>query len=282
MTKRDGGDLRARERRKFIVGNWKMNGSVAELSEVEAIAAAARRMPWVDVAVALPAPLLSLAALRVPNLVIGAQDVDAYPDGAHTGCIPPQILRDVGASFSIVGHSERRRQLRETGASLQRKAAALRASGLDAILCVGETVEDRDKGSAVATVVGQMLEALPQAIGPWLAIAYEPLWAIGTGRTARVEQIEEIHLALRAALIRSFGHGAAAVRLLYGGSVTSDNAFDILSVREVNGVLVGGASLKALSFIPIMAAADTICGNSIGAAASGVELAPEQCVPFRS
>lgn len=242
-------------RRKLIAGNWKMNGSLAALAELDGIAAAAAGAGAVDVGIAVPATLIAPAAARVPGLPIGAQDVHGADVGAHTGCISAAMVREAGARFTIVGHSERRAAQGESDAEVKAKAEAAHRHGLSVILCVGETLAQRDAGQAVAVVTGQLAASLPDgADGPWLSIAYEPVWAIGTGRVAEVADVAEMHAALRAALVAWLGDAGAGVRLLYGGSVTADNAAALLATAEVDGALVGGASLTAAKFVPIILA----------------------------
>ncbi|MFT3977117.1 MAG: triose-phosphate isomerase [Sphingomonas bacterium] len=239
-------------RRKLVAGNWKMNGSIAALAELDGIAAAVD--PRVDVAIAVPATLIAPAATRAP-FPIGAEDVHGADSGAHTGCISAFMAKEAGAAFSIVGHSERRQGQCESDADVKAKAEALRRNGMQAILCVGETLEERESGRAEAVVTGQVRASLPEgADGAWLAIAYEPIWAIGTGRTATVADVEAMHGAIRATLTELLGAAGAGVRLLYGGSVTADNAASLLHARDVDGALVGGASLTAAKFAPIIAA----------------------------
>ncbi|MGY4396337.1 triosephosphate isomerase [Sphingomonas sp. UYAg733] len=242
-------------RRKLIAGNWKMNGDLAALAELDGIAAAAAANPGVDVAIAVPATLIAAASARGPDLAIGAQDVHAADKGAHTGCISAAMIREAGARFSIVGHSERRADQHESDAEVKAKAEALHRFGLNAILCVGETLEQRDAGQAKAVVTGQLAGSLPDAAGAaWLSIAYEPVWAIGTGRTPTVADVAAMHGAIRTKLRALIGEEADAVRLLYGGSVTGENAMDLLGSGDVDGALVGGASLTAAKFVPIIEA----------------------------
>jgi triosephosphate isomerase len=242
-------------RRKLVAGNWKMNGDLAGLAELDGIAVAAAAHPHVDVAIAVPATLIAPAAARVPALAIGAEDVHPADKGAHTGCISAPMIREAGARFSIVGHSERRADNGETDADVKAKAEALRRHGLSAILCVGETLAERDAGRAVAVVTGQLAASLPEgAAASWLSIAYEPVWAIGTGRTPTVADVAAMHGAIRAKLRELVGDDAEAMRLLYGGSVTADNARELLGAGDVDGALVGGASLTAAKFSPIIAA----------------------------
>ncbi|MES2042428.1 MAG: triose-phosphate isomerase [Pseudomonadota bacterium] len=243
-------------RRKLVAGNWKMNGDLAALAELDGIAAAAATHAGVDVAIAVPATLIAPAAARAPGLAIGAEDVHPADKGAHTGCISAPMIREAGARFSIVGHSERRADNGETDADVKAKAEALRRHGLSAILCVGETLAERDAGRAVEVVTGQLAGSLPEgAAASWLSIAYEPVWAIGTGRTPTVADVAAMHGAIRAKLREQVGEDAEAMRLLYGGSVTADNAGELLGAGDVDGALVGGASLTAAKFVPIIEAA---------------------------
>jgi triosephosphate isomerase len=241
-------------RRKFVAGNWKMNGSLAALAELEAIAAAID--PRVDVGVAVPATLIHAAASRA-TFPIGAEDVHGADSGAHTGCVSAPMIKEAGAAFAIVGHSERRQGQHETDADVKAKAEALLRHGLDAILCCGETLEQREAGDAETVVTAQVAASLPDgASGDWLAIAYEPIWAIGTGKVATVADVEAMHAAIRGALVEALGQEAGdAIRLLYGGSVTAENAAGLLHAAEVDGALVGGASLTAAKFVPIIQAA---------------------------
>ena len=244
-------------RRKLVAGNWKMNGSLGALSELDAIAAAATTHGGVDVAVAVPATLIAPAVARVAALTIGAQDVHAADKGAQTGCISAAMAKEAGARFSIVGHSERRADQGETDADVKAKAEALHRQALHAIVCVGETLEEREAGRAEAVVTAQVAGSLPESAGAdWCAIAYEPVWAIGTGRTPTADDVAAMHGAIRAKLRALIGEEADRVRILYGGSVTPDNARELLHVADVDGALVGGASLTAAKFVPIIAAAD--------------------------
>ncbi|HEX4694007.1 triose-phosphate isomerase [Sphingomonas sp.] len=243
-------------RRKLIAGNWKMNGDAAALAELDGIAAAAKAAPRVDVAIAVPATLIAPAHARVPGLSIGAEDIHAADKGAHTGCVSAAMVKEAGASFTIVGHSERRADQHETDADVRGKAEAARRNGIAAILCVGETLEQRDAGHAEAVVTAQIAGSLPEgAAADWLSIAYEPVWAIGTGRTPTVGDVAAMHGAIRAKLRALIGGEADKMRLLYGGSVTPDNATELLGASDVDGALVGGASLTAAKFVPIIEAA---------------------------
>ncbi len=243
-------------RRKLVVGNWKMHGVGSDLGEVETIAAAAQRYPAVDCGLCMPSTLIERAARSVPGFPIGAQDVHFADKGAHTGCVSSAMLADAGASMVIVGHSERREAQHETDDEVRKKAGAGLHAGLSVILCVGESLQVREAGQALATVGAQLDASLPRdgEIGR-LAVAYEPIWAIGTGRTATLEDIAEMHGSLRQRLRTAYGDRGEDVRILYGGSVKPDNAGDIFSVMDVDGALVGGASLKAADFVPIIEAA---------------------------
>jgi triosephosphate isomerase len=243
-------------RRKLVVGNWKMHGVGSDLGEVEAIAAGARRYPQVDCGLCVPSTLVERAARAAPGFPIGAQDVHFADKGAHTGCVCTAMLTDAGATMVIVGHSERREAQHETDEEVRHKAEAGLRAGLLVILCVGESLEVREAGGALTTVGSQLDSSLPRDadIGR-LAIAYEPIWAIGTGRTATVEDIAEMHGSLRQRLRVAYGDPGEGLRILYGGSVKPDNAGDIFSVMDVDGALVGGASLKAADFVPIIEAA---------------------------
>jgi triosephosphate isomerase len=243
-------------RRKLVAGNWKMNGSLAALAELEAIATAAAARSDVDVAIAVPATLIGAAHARVPALAIGAQDVHPAEKGAYTGCISTTLAKEAGATFSIVGHSERRADQNESDVLVKAKAEALHKAGMTAIVCVGETLEQRDAGDAEAVVTAQVAGSLPDgAAADWCAIAYEPVWAIGTGRTPTAADVAAMHGAIRATLRDLIGEDADAMRLLYGGSVSGANAAELLHTADVDGALVGGASLTAAAFVPIIAAA---------------------------
>jgi len=240
------------KRRKLVAGNWKMNGVAADLAEVTAIADAARANAAVDVALCVPATLIERATCAVPGFAIGGQDVHEAPSGAHTGCVSAGMLLDAGASLSIVGHSERREAQGESDAMVRTKAEAALAAGLAVILCVGESDAVRVSGDAVATVDAQLAASLPQVSHRRLAIAYEPIWAIGTGKVPSTGDIAEMHGALRKRLVEAYGEAGQGVRILYGGSVKASNAAEIFAIDDVDGALVGGASLKATDFIPII------------------------------
>ncbi len=245
-------------RRKLAAGNWKMNGTIEALPELGAIAALASDT-GPEVLICPPATLLSRAAdaARGTLLAIGGQDCHAKTSGAHTGDVSAEMLRDAGASHVILGHSERRADHGETDALVAAKTEAAWAAGMVAIVCVGETEAQRDAGETLAVISGQLAGSVPDgADAGRLVIAYEPVWAIGTGRTPTTDEIAEVHARLRADLVARFGAEGDAMRLLYGGSVKPGNAAAIFAIPEVDGALVGGASLKAADFGPIVAALD--------------------------
>ena len=244
----------------YIVGNWKMNGTRAMLNEARAIDRAAARLPKVQVAIAPPATLLYRAREAVELIGIGGQDCHAKDSGAYTGDISAAMLKDAGADFTLVGHSERRTLHGETDGVVQAKAEAALSAGLAVIVCVGETEAERDAGSAETVVGAQIDGSVPQADGAVdkLTVAYEPVWAIGTGRVPSIEDVAAMHKAIRAKLVEIYGEAGASVRILYGGSVKPDNAAELLSIRDVGGALVGGASLTAESFLAIVSAAASI------------------------
>lgn len=249
-------------RRPYIVGNWKMHGTRAMLSEARAIDRAAQRLMQVEVALAPPYTLIHPIHREAEQIAVGAQDCHQADGGAHTGDISAAMVADAGASFVILGHSERRQDHGESDALVRSKAAAAFAAGLRVILCCGESEATRESGEAVVFVRGQLVASLPAAaelpvdIAERLCIAYEPIWAIGTGKAATTDDIAEMHGEIRALLVELLGaeHGAD-VRILYGGSVKPDNAAAIFAVPQVGGALVGGASLTADSFMGIALAA---------------------------
>lgn len=243
--------------KKLVAGNWKMHGVSSDLDELRSIADAASAHPAVDVALCVPAILIERAVRAAPGFAIGAQDVHHAEKGAHTGSVSAHMLLDAGASLTIVGHSERRDAHREQNEDVRAKAEAALACGLDVILCVGESLDEREAGRALDCVTDQLAASLPAPPQKptALAVAYEPIWAIGTGRVASCDDIGEMHAALRKCLIERLGPAGREVRILYGGSVKASNAAEIFEVADVNGALVGGASLKAADFVPIIAAA---------------------------
>lgn len=239
--------------RKLVAGNWKMNGSIAALAELDAIAAAAAAHPMLDVAICPPFPLIVAAIQRQPALAIGAQDCHTNPNGAHTGDVAAGMIAELGGKYVIIGHSERRADHAEGDALVRAKAEAAIAAGLIAIVCVGETEAERDAGRAVAVVEAQLAGSVPPAgKGDTLVVAYEPVWAIGTGRTPSTADVGEMHAAIRAKLGALLGSEGGKVRILYGGSVKPSNAAELMAVAEVDGALVGGASLTAALFVPII------------------------------
>ncbi len=244
--------------RHLIAGNWKMNGLAASLPEIEAVADAAfKSPPDVDILICPPATLVARAVgVAGARIAIGGQDCHGEPSGAFTGEISAEMLKDAGASAVIVGHSERRQYYGETDAQVAAKARAAWRAGLLAIICVGESEDDRDAGHALDVVGGQIAKSVPEgATGETIAIAYEPIWAIGTGRTPTIAEIADMHADIRARLVERLGEAGRGVRILYGGSVKPGNAAEIRATPEVGGALVGGASLKAADFLAIVAAA---------------------------
>jgi triosephosphate isomerase len=243
--------------KKLVAGNWKMHGLSTDLEEIREIATAAEGYPQVDVGLCVPAILIERAVRAVPGFAIGGQDVHHAEKGAHTGCTSAPMLIDAGATLTIVGHSERRDSQRERDSEVQAKASSALSAGLSVILCVGEALEAREQGKAIETVTRQLDGSLPEPAktDAELAIAYEPIWAIGTGKIATRNEIAEMHEAIRARLRDRYGSVGERIRILYGGSVKPSNAAEIFALQDVDGALVGGASLKASDFIPIIAAA---------------------------
>lgn len=242
--------------KKLAAGNWKMNGNRAALSEVSALLAACPA-PGCEMLLCPPTPLLAeMAALAQGSaLSVGGQDCHAKTSGAHTGDVSAAMLADSGAAYVILGHSERRADHGESDALVRAKAEAAIAAGLIAVVCVGETEAQRDAGETLAVIGAQLDGSVPVgASAATLVLAYEPVWAIGTGRTPTLEQIAEVHGFLRARLTSHIGAEAAKTRLLYGGSVKPSNAAEIFAVPDVDGALVGGASLKAADFGAIVSA----------------------------
>jgi triosephosphate isomerase len=242
--------------RKFIAGNWKMNGRLTDLAAVEAIVAGVAAYPSVDTALCLPTTLITAAANATPSYAIGAQDCHMAVSGAHTGCVSADMLKEAGASLTIIGHSERRAGQHESDADVRGKALAAKAAGLSVIICIGETEAERDAGNAEKVVLGQLEGSLPGEIdSAWVSIAYEPVWAIGTGRIPSMGDVAAMHGAIRKSLVERFGEDGNAIRILYGGSMNGDNAAGLLAVPNVDGGLIGGASLSGEKFLPIVAAA---------------------------
>ncbi len=245
--------------RKLIVGNWKMNGITRDLAEIAVIALGAKQTAAVDTALCLPATLIGRAVDSVAEYDFGGQDCHANATGAHTGCISATMLADIGARIVIIGHSERRAAQGESNADICAKAIAAHHAGLKAIICVGETEQQRDAGQAEAVVLQQLAESLPDVSSPdWVSIAYEPVWAIGTGRIPASDDVAQMHLAIRTYMVRRFGDAAIWFRILYGGSMNGDNALELLALPNVDGGLIGGASLTSAKFQPILDAAQAI------------------------
>jgi triosephosphate isomerase len=241
--------------RPLIAGNWKMNGLLASVAELEKIVAGAPTLASVELMVCPPATLIAsfAAAASGSGVSIGAQDCHALPGGAYTGDISAEMLKDAGAVAVIVGHSERRQYHAETGAAVRAKAEAARRAGIVAIVCVGETRAERGAGREFDVVEAQLEGSLSDE-STGFAIAYEPVWAIGTGRTPTPADVREMHRFIRERLGLRFGHLADAIRILYGGSVNPANAKELLAVDNVDGALVGGASLEAADFLAIAGA----------------------------
>jgi triosephosphate isomerase len=242
------------ERRKLVAGNWKMNGLRSALREVQAMAAGVHGLGRVDLVICPPATLASSVgeALLGSPIALGGQDCHAKPNGAFTGDVSAEMWADLGARFVIVGHSERRQYHAETDAIVAAKAAAACRAGLSPIICVGESLAGRDAGDTLSVIAGQLARSIPEEAGrPDTVIAYEPVWAIGTGRTPTLAQVEEVHQAIGRALDARFGAAGRQIRVLYGGSVKPDNAAQLMAVPGVDGALVGGASLKAADFLAI-------------------------------
>ena len=242
--------------KKLAAGNWKMNGTSAALDELSALLAA-HPAPACEMLLCPPATLIAQAAYQTRGkaLQIGGQDCHAKSLGAHTGDICAAMLKDAGAAYVILGHSERRADHGETNAQIKAKAEAALAADLTAIVCLGETEAQRDAGETLALCGSQLHGSIPAgATSAKLVIAYEPVWAIGTGRTPTLEQIGQVHAFLRAELVKALGEDGHGVRILYGGSVKPSNAAEIFAVKDVDGALVGGASLKAADFGAIVTA----------------------------
>lgn len=254
-------DICKQMRRPFVAGNWKMHGSRAENTElVEALLLGIPDDPAVDVAVCPPFPYLSEVGRRVreSSIALGAQSVCAEPIGAFTGEVSAAMLKDVGCRYVIVGHSERRAIYKEDDELVARKFVAVQSQGLTPILCVGETLEEREGAQTLAVVTRQLQAVLDVAGVRSLSnavVAYEPVWAIGTGKNATPEQAQEVHAHIRAEVAAQDATIAAALRVLYGGSVKAGNAQEIFSMPDIDGGLIGGASLKADEFLKICAAA---------------------------
>lgn len=244
---------------RLIAGNWKMNGTASAMEEARAVAAAVAG--WIGeprVAICPPSTLVHRMAelLAGTGVLVGGQDCRAEPEGPCTGDVSAEMLHDAGASLVILGHSERRASYRETDPAVAAKVEGALRAGLEPIVCVGETLEERRDGQALAVVRRQLDASLPDGLADQaFAVAYEPVWAIGTGHTPTLDQIAEVHAAIRGVLTVRFGETGARAPILYGGSVKAANAREILGVPDVDGALVGGASLRAADFLPIIEAA---------------------------
>ncbi len=242
----------------LIAGNWKMNGLRRDLDELRAIAraAGAGAGPRPEILICPPATLLMAAAEICADspVRLGGQDCHSEANGMHTGDLSAEMLADAGAAYVILGHSERRAEHGETSETVRIKAHAALRAGLTPIICVGETRAERDAGEASSLVAAQLKASIPPHPGPALVVAYEPVWAIGTGHTPTPTEVAEMHAFIRAELAADLGDRAARVRLLYGGSVRPENVTEWAAIDNVNGVLVGGASLKSADFMQIVSA----------------------------
>jgi triosephosphate isomerase len=244
--------------RPLVAGNWKMNGTAAMLKEPRLLAGMLKDVKLkCEVMVCPPATLIRKvkSILKGTKIRLGGQDCHAAASGAHTGDISAEMLKDAGCTAIIVGHSERRANHAETDALVAAKAKAAHRAGLAAIVCIGETLEERKAGKTLEVVSRQLKGSLPEgATAANTVIAYEPVWAIGTGLTPTVAEVTEVHTHIRGDLAKRIGEDGAGVRILYGGSVKPSNAVELMAAAHVNGALVGGASLKAADFIGIVKA----------------------------
>jgi triosephosphate isomerase (TIM) len=241
-------------RRPLLAGNWKMNGLLASIGELKAVISGAPAVPKVELMVCPPATLIATFAhaARGSSVLIGGQDCHTLPSGAYTGDVSAEMLKDAGAVAVIVGHSERRHYHGETDADVCAKASAAQRAGIVAIVCVGESRADREAGRALDVVAAQLEGSLSDDSAGFV-IAYEPVWAIGTGLTPTPADVADMHGAIRERLIARYGRAGEAARILYGGSVNPKNCGTLLAVENVDGALVGGASLKAAEFLAIAA-----------------------------
>lgn len=240
--------------RKLAVGNWKMNGLMASLDELKTLVQSHGDV-GTDVLICPPATLLTAARdIAGDKIAIGGQDCHAEASGAHTGDISAEMIRDAGGTYVILGHSERREDHEETDENVRAKAKAAIAAGLTVVICVGESLEEREAANTLDIIGGQLAGSIPDLVtGQTLVVAYEPIWAIGTGKTPTLDEIGEVHDFIRSRLERRFGAGVGrSTPILYGGSVKPGNAAEIFGVSNVDGALVGGASLKAEDFGPII------------------------------
>ncbi|SFK64470.1 triosephosphate isomerase (TIM) [Methylocapsa palsarum] len=248
--------------RALIAGNWKMHGLEAQLDEIETIAASVKASPpAVDVLICPPSTLISRAVQKsAGRLNIGGQDCRSEADGPFTGDVSAEMLKDAGASTVIVGHSERRKHYGESNSMVAKKAQAAWRAGILAIICIGETATQRREGQALSTCGHQIAGSVPDEMTLAAnAIGYEPLWAIGTGRSATHDEIVEVHAYIRKCLVTRFGAKGRNLRILYGGSVDPSNAREIMALPEVGGLLVGGESLKAKEFDSILRVVPSKC-----------------------
>jgi triosephosphate isomerase len=244
--------------RPLIAGNWKMNGLRSSMAEFEAMLVGASKVAAkADLLVCPPATLIAAFAAKLAGskgLLIGGQDCHPKPSGAHTGDISAEMLADAGASAVIVGHSERRADHGEDDSLVRQKAEAAWRAGLTAVVCIGETQSQRDAGKTLDICRGQLQGSLPEgARADNLVVAYEPVWAIGTGLTPTAKDVEQIHQFIRQTLSARFNQEGVRMRILYGGSVKPSNARELMGIANVNGALIGGASLKATDFLAIAA-----------------------------
>jgi triosephosphate isomerase (TIM) len=242
-------------RKKLVAGNWKMNGLTGSVLEIENMVGGAEDLPdTIELAICPPATLAGLAAefTSGSRIALGGQDCHFAASGAHTGDVSAEMWADLDARYVIVGHSERRANKDETNRTVKAKASACFRAGITPIICLGESLAERDLGQTLAVVTAQLAGSIPdEAAGKPFVVAYEPIWAIGTGRTPTTAQVGEVHTALRAALRSRFGAQAETTQLLYGGSVKPDNARELMAVADVDGALVGGASLTSADFLAI-------------------------------
>ncbi len=236
----------------IVAGNWKMNGLKQSFEQIDAVSSflSSKTKPTCRVLICPPFTLLNqFASLASDDLAIGAQDCHFNASGAHTGDISADMIADTGATFVIVGHSERRADHGESNELVSGKAVAAQSAGLNAIICIGETEDERDAGDTLSIVIGQLEGSVPaSANASNTVVAYEPVWGIGTGRTPTIGDVATVHAAIRSALIKRFGEQGSTVPILYGGSVKPSNADELMHVENVDGALVGGASLKATDF----------------------------------
>jgi triosephosphate isomerase len=247
-------------RRKLVVGNWKMNGSLAANKVLLADILAGVAGLAADCAVCVPAPYLAQCQAQLSGTVVawGAQDVSAHASGAYTGEVSVAMLEDFGCRYVIVGHSERRAYHHEDDALVAQKTVAALAAGLTPIVCIGETLEQRDAGQTASVVqaqLGAVLAAIADADVGKIVLAYEPVWAIGTGKTATPQMAQDVHALLRAQLAQADAAAAGTVQILYGGSMKPDNASQLMAMADIDGGLIGGAALKAVDFLAIIGSA---------------------------